>query len=731
MAPTLLRLPTFLLVSLLAPTAFAATVHVDGSSTDPVQDGSTAHPYHAIDDALSASAAGDTIDVAAGTYVEALSITKAVTIVGAPHLQTVIEPMDSWELDAIGIELRSLAFQGLGAGTAVEATRPFVLTDSQIQDFAIGIRTLGVAGNTTIAHNRIVGNTHGLVLSDSGWSNYLLIENNLISGSTAGFGIAAFETRFRAYHNAIVEQWVGLYDSLAPARNLPISYARNNLIVAGGYGVYGYNIDANELKVWANAIEAPNPVVGIVASDELWTVASDCGATAGELWDHGFEPAAACVDAGVFAGDPDGSAADIGLYGGPQGGAWWQDFGCRGPHVMCPAELMTQWLDARPDVRAAMVFYDGGAWNGYDGWTSARRDELQQRFTEAWYDIETPLAYPPPNLLDPGPTDSGAGVHGLDDAAELYLSNVAHSMLTELDGRVPWTLDDYDAQELALLLDARTYYADTVWCADGLCIPENLGLRVRHNWGFPAPGGLNWAFMESDVGIGVDRLQTIANSLEWSRDNLFHFAGGLSQAQSYEYYWDYAGPVPALSVMDGTDPEGLLPNAAFTYDAGFGHWTAGCHGTNMLLQSFLRAANIPVEYVHPHHATPHFPSEGKWLTHGDDPYNGMADADYPAELMLIDDATYDEWFTFDRGNGWDNVGRRIRELAAIYLPASLQTDRCDDFAAGEDKASGSVFGYLSGAYSLAELDAMGFWVAIDTEIAASGECVVPMPLGSA
>ncbi|MCH9686360.1 MAG: hypothetical protein K0V04_33315 [Deltaproteobacteria bacterium] len=729
MSASHLRFPVFVAATLFAPTAWAATLHVDGNSVDPVQDGTAAHPYHGLGAALSAAAPGDTLAVGPGIYAEALVIDKAVTIEGAPRLRTVIEAPDSWHLDATGVQLRSLMFQGLGTGTGLEATRPFSLEDSQIQDFDIGVRTYEVSGNTSIRHNRIVGNTYGVVLTNSGWSTYVLVENNLIQGTHGGLGLYAYDSRFRAYHNAITAQWLGIYDILPSSRNLPISYARNNLVVADQYGVYGHNIDPSELKVWANSIDAPNPVLGIDAADQLWTTASACGIDPTQPWDHGVSPAGTCVDGGLFAGDPDGSAADIGLYGGPQGGPWWEDFGCRGPHVSCPAEQLASWLSPRPLVRNAMAFYDGG-WVGYDGWSDDLRAEFDERFTDAWYGIEEPLVYPPPNLLAPGPLDFGTGVHDMPDAQALYLSNVAHSMLTELQGRVPWSLDDFDSGELALLLDARTVYHDAPWCDQGLCIPENLGLQVRHNSGFPAPGDAGWDFVDGEVGIGVDRLGTIGNALEWSRTNMRHFAGSLAHAQIYEYYWDYAGPVPALAVMDGTDPVGVHPEGAAPYDPPHSHYTAGCGGTNMWLQGALRSANIPVEFVAPHHSTPHFPSEGMWLSHGDDPYNAMAKAGYPAQELLIDDATYQAWFVDDPGGGWGNVGRRVRQLAAIHLPATLQQYRCNDLDAGDSKASGSVFGYLSGAYTLAQLDGLGFWVAIDGEIDAAGLCSVPLPLGS-
>lgn len=41
-----------------------------------------------------------------------------------------------------------------------------------------------------------------------------------------------------------------------------------------------------------------------------------------------------------------------------------------------------------------------------------------------------------------------------------------------------------------------------------------------------------------------------------------------------------------------------------------------------------------------------------------------------------------------------------------------------------------MFAYLARHYSMADLDAMGFWLDVDSEIDAQGTCVVPLPLGS-
>ncbi len=57
--------------------------------------------YYTIQDAIDAASAGDTINVAAGTYVESLTVDKEVSIIGAGNTVTIIQPL----LDSDGITI--------------------------------------------------------------------------------------------------------------------------------------------------------------------------------------------------------------------------------------------------------------------------------------------------------------------------------------------------------------------------------------------------------------------------------------------------------------------------------------------------------------------------------------------------------------------------------------------------------------------------------------------------
>ena len=80
----------------------------------------------------------------------------------------------------------------------------------------------------------------------------------------------------------------------------------------------------------------------------------------------------------------------------------------------------------------------------------------------------------------------------------------------------------------------------------------------------------------------------------------------------------------------------------------------------------LRVVNIPVKNVPGGgHSLPYFMSEGKYLSHGDDPYDWtMRNSAIPIEELFIDQSTYDAWFgpSVPSEKQRQNVSRRPNEL---------------------------------------------------------------------
>jgi len=714
-------------------TASATTLHVASGASPLGATGEADHPFATITEAVENASSGDLVQVGPGLFAESVTIEVGVTIEGAPGLRTVIEPPTAWTLDAPGAALRGLLFEGSGARSyGVNAFSSFTIEECQLQDFGGAIRVDGVGGDSTIANNRILNNRYGVGLFDSGTGTAIAVVNNQIVAPTGTAGIYASGARYTAAFNQISGQRFGVYHRVPAGDSTAISAVQANLITDVFYGVAGSGVGPNDVKVLANSIDAVASFRGLLAADVTWNIDEDCGADSASLspLDHGFTPGGSCADAFSAMPDPDGSPADVGPSGGPYGGPWWQDLGCAGPHVFCPAQELEDWLEARPAVRDSLWWYDteSEAFEPYDLWSDDLAAALFDGYTAAWYGYASELAEPMPNILELAPTDYAYTAHTPEDATDLFLSLVIESFRTELQARVPWTVDDYDADELAVLFDGRNVY--TV-CTDMLfltCPEGDTTLRFVNTGATPAAGPYTWDFVQGELGVEATRMDLIAAAMEWSRDHMFHQVAGFSgQTEAALWHWGFAGATPVSRVTDGWE-HGPHP-LGWGADSGFRHYARGCSGTVQWLREILRVANLPVIRINKLHSLAYFPTEGLYLDHGDNPYNRYSrTADYPATELLIDADRFADWFP--EGSGDENVGRRVFELNAIWLPTALLEDRCWDMELDRSKADGYTFAALDLHYDMVDLEAMGFWVAIDTKIVELGICDVPLPPGA-
>ncbi len=378
------------------------------------------------------------------------------------------------------------------------------------------------------------------------------------------------------------------------------------------------------------------------------------------------------------------------------------------------------WLTEHPSIKGALrwnipVLPNSSTTIIYDNWEPWRKQQLQQAFEDAWTWYDSGMTSFPGTAIPEPPTnheplgDGDYPVTVFDDALEawpLYIAHVAQILMVEIRGLVPWTLCDYEYYwESFTLLSAQAYY----WHPHTTTYSGYVVLGSVT----PAHPTKTFSFLVQNQLIGTTRLETIANVLNWTR-GMSHFIGPFT-TKNMEDHWQYRGGPPVSRIIDGTI---VNPNAY----SGFPdprHWTRGCWGTSDFLKNVLRVVNIPVwnESVPNNacpHATPHFLSEGMYLSHGDDPYisywrEGNTSVVPPMEDFLIDQATYSLWFEGDPNEACNNIGRQPYELMIDWLPDQLVEMYCDDVANSATHATGSVFQAFQNWYTVQDLEAKTLW----------------------
>jgi hypothetical protein len=274
----------------------------------------------------------------------------------------------------------------------------------------------------------------------------------------------------------------------------------------------------------------------------------------------------------------------------------------------------------------------------------------------------------------------------------------------EIRKDVPWSLCD-DLPDVDQVLDSGTAHYST-FTVDGT---PNGAIRYRPETDVtPAHPTVTYSFLVDNGLIGATRVETIGKLLDWSR-HLAHFSGGLTTI-NFEGHWQYRGYPPVSRTIAGT--------VAAPVNSMFGHWTRGCWGTTGFLKNVLMSVNIPVVkkwVLDPActHATPYFPSENLYMSHGDDPYGffreGTTTVVPPIGAFLIDAATYTQWFTGPTEYVCSNVSRRDAELGLALLPDWLAQAYCDDIKDKKDHPSGSVYHAFHLQYTVQDLEAAKLW----------------------
>ena len=398
-----------------------------------------------------------------------------------------------------------------------------------------------------------------------------------------------------------------------------------------------------------------------------------------------------------------------------------------------PRESVDAWLLQHPSVAGAITWQTPEGVIPWASWPGALRRDLAEAFGAAMAALQNrgdprgfPMRDPPPNLTVDAPR--AQTILAPEDAWRLYVAHVGHSLALEILGRVPWSVANDGPDALASLFDGRSMFA---WKADA---GGYLLAQARAGYALPAPPAVEYGFLVAQGLLGPTRLATIERVVGWS-SRLRHLSGPVD-ADNTERVWQYRGMPPVSRIVAGTVARGAAEAR---------HHTAGCWGTTGFLAAVLRAANVPVRLVVvggpgrapglacATHAQPHFVSEGRYLSHADDPYNQfMVSLGAPAltgQRLLIDEATWQGWF----GEGSPpaarcaNIGRQAKEVTLAELPPQLVDAYCDDERQGVDRRSGKVaraFGSDTpgSAFPLARLERERLWERLADRARAAGGC---------
>ena len=380
------------------------------------------------------------------------------------------------------------------------------------------------------------------------------------------------------------------------------------------------------------------------------------------------------------------------------------------------------WLAEHPLVSETIRWQDSNGTRAYPNWSGTQKADLYETYQAVWSGQSLELTDPPPNVRRFADDQSVVTVLSKDHAWSLFLAHVAYSLAVEAGRWVPWSLTEYSREELLELFDGSRTFRRT-----------SGGYQLIHR-AVPAPPDATFEFLNANLMIGQDRLHTIENLLEWSRDHLIHFLGDF-RAKNVEGHWQYRGEMPVSRVISGTMAIAYLRGKGDysppPEELPFGHYTAGCWGTTAFLRAVLRVVNIPVQNAPAGgHALPYFMTEGRYLSHGDDPYDGntRSSPGFPIEELFIDQATYDAWFR-SSVPPVNNVGHQTAELAIKYLPLALLRMHCNYVryvGNGKTHADAYADNYLGllRYYSVEELEAIDLWGIIEAKIKSLGGCPI-------
>ena len=222
------------------PFPAGTTIFVDVANTTGVEDGSEAHPFNTIQEGIDAAIDGGFVGVAAGTYVESVTLKSGIQLLGADPKTTIIDGENDDGAVVALISVSDVRVSGFtiggaisggslpgGAGIFVNFPVASIHIDNNIltaNDIGIGILNASLgSGGPAIDRNLISQNNfYGIrdpgtgpitnnVIADNGWFGILkegnsaasIITNNTIVNN-GDDGIRIFDDRVTTIRNNIM-----------------------------------------------------------------------------------------------------------------------------------------------------------------------------------------------------------------------------------------------------------------------------------------------------------------------------------------------------------------------------------------------------------------------------------------------------------------------------------------------------------------------------------------------
>ncbi|MBX2822357.1 MAG: T9SS type A sorting domain-containing protein [Rhodothermaceae bacterium] len=329
-----------------------------------------------------------------------------------------------------------------------------------------------------------------------------------------------------------------------------------------------------------------------------------------------------------------------------------------------------------PDISPSVTWYSDNSTLpvAYADWSDQQKADLRAIIES----LEAGEAYP----MDAPPQLVTSYYISRDDAWTIFLSHIAHSLWVEVNQKVPWSILEYEKENLDLLFDGSLMFScpgvDT-------CVFNTSTYGRVTDWNVR----LTYDFLSQQGMIRETAEETLWAFTYWGRRNLVHILGADSNPDGYERLYGYRG-YPLLNRI--LDP---LPGKT--------HITAGCWGTAGVFKGVLRAVNIPVRSTTTHFGSPsndsralhsrfEMPTIGVGTTHGDDIYNGWLRPTknnnvhssfvfHPIQWLddFIDDPKEldcnDSWCNSPEDQAAFNKDKYVKRIAAFYFSDTMMRYR--------------------------------------------------------